>query len=441
MDLDGANHRLSVRAGVKSRITRAILSVTALLVIALGVPLALVVERFYQDRAVADLHRRAAETIAEIALPLDGTELARVAAEHDSPGLFAVFDLDGRRLFGSGPLIGDAPVLQALGGQVTAATGQRELVVASPITERSTETVAGVVRVAEPASAVDRRVWRAWLVIAAVIVLAIAAAAALARAQGRRLAEPVARLADTALGLGRGDFTSRSERSGIPEIDMVAVALDESATRLATLLARERSFSADVSHQLRTPLTGLRLRLELAAEASRDADHLRGALEDVGRLEETVEHLLALSRDRQPIGMPLEVDEVLGALAGRWDHRFAELGRTLRVERADHLSIVRASGMSITQVLDTLIDNGIRHGAGDVTVRSRSVAGGVALEVLDQGPGIEDERCEAVFDRRDRAGHGIGLSLARSITEAEGGRLLLVAARPPCFQLILSGAE
>lgn len=426
---------------MRRQITRAILAVAALLIIALGLPLAVVVQRSYQDRAVADLHRRAAETIVEIALPLDPAELSQVATEADSPGEFTVYDLQGTRLFGTGPIHGDAPVVRAIAGQLASASNQRELVLASPITNRSTEEVVGAVRVAEPSSVVDRQVQRAWLVIAAVIAVALASAAALARAQGRRLAEPIARLADKAVDLGRGDFTSRTGLSGIPEIDTVAAALDDSATRLAVLLARERSFSADVSHQLRTPLTGLRLRLEHAARSDQPTTHIEGALQEIGRLEDTVEHLLALSRDGHPIGTPLDVDDLLGALGSRWNQRFADTSRALRVEHSDRPVAVRASGVSMGQVLDVLVDNSLRHGAGDVTVRSRAAAGGLVLEVEDQGPGIAEERRSAVFDRHDGSDHGIGLALARSITEAEGGRLLLATARPPCFHIVLPAAD
>lgn len=426
---------------MKSQITRAILAVAALLIIGLGLPLAVVVQRFYQDGAVADLRRRAAETVVEIALPLDPAELAQVVTEADSPGAFTVYDIDGRRLFGTGPAQADATVVHALQGQFTLARGAGQVVLASPITDRSTEAVVGAIRVSESSRVVDGRVQRAWIVIAVVIVLALASAAALARSQGRRLAAPVARLAEKAVGLGRGDFTSRMDVSGIPEIDTVAAALDESTTRLAGLLARERSFSADVSHQLRTPLTGLRLRLERAAGSERPATHITGALDEIGRLEVTVEHLLALSRDRHPIGTPLDLQELLGSLTPRWKDRFADAGRDLRVEPGDQPAATRASAVSIGQVLDVLIDNGLRHGGGRVVVRSRAATGGLVLEVTDEGPGIAENRRSTVFDRHEGFDNGIGLALARSITEAEGGRLLLGMARPPCFQVILPAAD
>ncbi|MEO7428922.1 MAG: hypothetical protein ABIY48_06020, partial [Acidimicrobiales bacterium] len=170
---------------MKSQITRAIIAVAALLVIGLGLPLAIVVQRFYQDGAAADLQRRAAESLAEIALPLEPVGLARVASERDSPGEFTVYDTAGHLVFGAGPRQADSAVRQALSGRSVSAHDARELVVASPITDRSSETVVGAVRVSRSRGIVDREVERAWLVMAVAIALALAAATTIARAQAR----------------------------------------------------------------------------------------------------------------------------------------------------------------------------------------------------------------------------------------------------------------
>jgi signal transduction histidine kinase len=426
---------------VRSQITRAILAVAVLLVIGLGLPLAVVVQRFYQDGAVADLQRRAAETIVEISLPLAPDGLSGVAAEADSPGEFTVYDAEGHHVFGPGPVEADAPVQRAINGQSSSVRTDAELVLASPITDRSSETIVGAVRVTQARAVVDRQVRRAWLVMAMAVAVALAGATTLARRQARHLAAPVAGLAAHAVDLGRGDFTARIDPSGIPEVDTVAAALNDTAARLAELLARERAFSADVSHQLRTPLTGLRLRLERATDSERPRDHLGGALEEIGRLESTVEHLLALSRDRHPVGAPLAVDDLLDDIAPRWRERFIATGRELRVEHGEHMTAVRGSDLSLSQVLDVLIDNSLHHGAGAVTVRSRAAAGGLVLEVEDEGPGVAEDRLAAVFNRHEGHGHGIGLALARSLTESEGGRLLLASGRPPRFQVILPAAD
>lgn len=422
---------------MKAQISRAILAVAVLIMIGLGLPLAVVVQRFYQDAAVADLQRRAAETIVEIALPLDADELAQVGDEPDTPGAFTVYDARARRVYGVGPDHLSVVIQRALGGTTSSITSGSRLSLAAPITDRSSETIVGAVLITQPASVVDGQVHRAWLVMSVAVTIALMGAGVLARAQGRHLAAPVARLAEQALDLGRGNFGSRVEPSGIAEVNTVASALNDSAARLADLLARERAFSADVSHQLRTPLTGLRLQLERAATTQDSATDLVGALTEVGRLEETVNHLLALSRDRHPIGAPLAVPDLLSSVSDRWHERFAAAGRALHVESSGRSVSVRGSEVSIGQVLDVLIDNGLQHGTGSVMLRARPAAGGLVIEVSDDGPGVAVDRRDAVFQRHEGRDNGIGLALARSVTEAEGGRLLLATASPPCFQVIL----
>jgi signal transduction histidine kinase len=226
----------------------------------------------------------------------------------------------------------------------------------------------------------------------------------------------------------------------VPEVDTVAAALATSGERLASLVARERGFSAEVAHQLRTPLTGLRLRVERLAREDGASAELSAVLGEVARLEATVEHLLALARDRQPVASALDTAAVLDGLADRWDARVRSAGRRLVVDRGSVAGPVLGSFVSISQVLDVLVDNGLGHGRGDIRVRARSVAGGAVIEVSDSGPGIADGVDVFRGDASD-GGHGIGLGLARRIAEAEGGRLLLATARPPCFHLVLAGAD
>lgn len=425
---------------MRGRITRSILFVAGLVVLGLGVPLAVVVQRFYEDRAVVDLQRRAAEASAEISLPLEPANIARAAKETDAPGEFSVYDATGRRLYGSGPARGDDPVSRALGGAASSDHGHDELVVATAITERVTEGVVGAIRVAQPADVVAGQARRAWLLMAGLVAAAFAVAVAVAASQARRLSEPIARLAGQAVGLGRGDFAPRLGPSGVAEVDTVAAALGDSAARLAELLARERSFSADVAHQLRTPLAGLRLRLEHALRSDDRGHSVEGALAEVDRLEATVEHLLALARDAHQASGALAVADVLHAVDERWQSRFTHAHRALTVHDAEWLPAVHASDVSIGQVLDVLVDNALRHGRGTVGVRARPAAGGLVIEVDDEGAGIPDDRLAAVFDRHEGSGNGIGLALARTIIEAEGGRLLLVRGQPPCFHLILPAA-
>lgn len=422
---------------MRRAISRAILGVAILLVVGLGLPLAVVVDRFYVGEAESDLRRRAAEATIEITIPLDARSLAAVATEPDAPGEFSVYGPDGRRIHGGGPARADAPTRRALAGVTGTATVGRDLVVAVPITERNSEAVVGALRVVEDHRTIDGRVRRAWGVMAAAIVVALLGAGALARRQGGRLARPVVDLAEQADRLGRGTVPAAPEPTDIPEVDVVAASLAATGERVAAALSRERAFSADVSHQLRTPLTGLRLRLERAAAAD-ETGAVEEALVEVDRLRDTIDHLLALSRDRQPGPVELDVARVLAESGARWSGRYELAGRSLAVTVADALPVAAGSEVSVAQILDVLLDNSLRHGDGPTTVLARVAPGGVVVEVADTGPGIPDDRLAAVFTRHDGADHGIGLGLARRLAEADGGRLLLVSGTPPTFHLVLA---
>jgi len=315
-------------------------------------------------------------------------------------------------------------------------------VVAVPVADE--ERVVAVVRAASPAAAIDARVGRAWLAMAGLAAGAVAVAGLVARVLAGRLGRPVDALAVTAARLGEGDFSVRAGRSGVVEVDAVASTLDATAERLGQLLARERTFSADASHQLRTALAGLRLRLE-AARLLPEADQelaIADALVEADRLEDTIEQLLALARDAGVVRGRLAPGGVLQTLESSWRGRLAAAGRPLRLQLEGELPQVRASAAAVTQVLDVLVSNAAEHGSGTVTVRVRAAPGGLAVEVSDEGPGVAGDS-ERVFARRDgtAVGHGIGLALARSLAEAEGGRLLLQHSQPPTVFVLLLPAD
>jgi signal transduction histidine kinase len=248
-------------------------------------------------------------------------------------------------------------------------------------------------------------------------------------------------LSDAARRLGEGDFSVRSAPGGIPEIDAVGMALSRTATRLDDMLARERAFSADASHQLRTPLAGLRLRLE--AGLRRDDDDLRKAvtsgLDDADRLERTIGELLELARDtRRGDGGPLNVSALMAEVRRTWNERLSNAGRRLVIEADPRPPETAASTSAARQVLNVLLDNAVTHGAGTVTVRVRDATGALALDVLDEGAALTIPE-SVLFARGTNGmnGHGIGLALARRLAEAEGGRLALSCADPPTFTLLL----
>ena len=405
---------------MRNRIARTIIGVVALVIVVLGVPFAIVLQRFYESRATAELERSAAQAIAELALPLDPVEIAAAAQEPDAPPNFSVYDAAGDRLFGSGPARADD-------------RRRDELVVVSPITDRSSETIVGSVRVARPLSDIASEARRAWALMGLAAVAALILAWVVARREAARLVAPISELAAAAERLGSGEFDAPLAVSGVPELDTVAAALSMSGHRLAELVAREREFSANASHQLRTPLAGLQLSLERG--------DLAAAQVEVERLSVTVDHMLAVARDALPMPELIDLAPVVAASAARWNTAYRQAGRTLVATIDDRLPEVRARTGSIEQAIDVLLDNALRHGDGEARIAARSIHGGAAIQVDDDGPGVDPTRVESIFQRHEGIDTGIGLALARTLVEADGGRLLLIDPDAATFRIVLLAAR
>ncbi|MDC7123239.1 ATP-binding protein [Cellulomonas fimi] len=291
--------------------------------------------------------------------------------------------------------------------------------------------------------------WVSARVIALVVVAAVvafAAGIAMAIWQANRLAAPLVYLAASAEQLGSGQVRPRLEPSGVEEIDLVAAELARSADRMAGRLAAERQFASDASHQLRTPLTALSMRLEeimLATDDAQVREEARISLEQVERLVRVVDDLLTSSRRAQggtTEAVPLV--DVVHQQEEEWAPTFEAAGRRLVVE-VDPQTQVLATPGALAQVLATLIENSLKHGAGTTTVRSRTggPSGAVVVEVADEGAGVPDELAGRIFEREvtSGAGTGLGLALARDLASADGGRLELAQRRPAVFALFLSG--
>jgi len=234
----------------------------------------------------------------------------------------------------------------------------------------------------------------------------------------------------------------RTEAVGIAEIDSVNESLNRTATRLGDLVDRERAFSADASHQLRTPLTGLRLQLEAALDAP--GTDLRaaigGALTTTDQLQATIDEILALARQTPSVHDPVDVDEVLDSIRERWHSALAAKGKPLR------LAVIgaprpRVDATALNQMLDVLIDNADRHGAGAIGLTVRALDDAVAIDVSDEGAPLTADPA-ALFGKvsGNDAGHGFGLALARRLAESQGGRLGLSSPDPPTFTVLLPAA-
>jgi signal transduction histidine kinase len=262
--------------------------------------------------------------------------------------------------------------------------------------------------------------------------------------QARRLGSPLTDLAETAERLGSGDPRPRHRRYGVPELDRVADVLDRSAERIARMLTAERRLAADASHQLRTPLTALSMRLEEIIATAEDEDAVREeatiALGQVERLTDVVQRLLTNARDpRTGSAVVFDIDDVIKQQVEEWRPAYRSAGRAITATGGKRLRAVGTPG-AVAQVLATLIENGLMHGSGTVAISTRVTGTQVVVEVTDEGQGVPPELGARVFERTvsGRNSTGIGLAVARDLAEADGGRLELLQQRPPVFALFLA---
>ena len=307
----------------------------------------------------------------------------------------------------------------------------------SDLSESASVDGGGEVTLRRSAFLVDERVSNALTPIVVLGMLLVAVAAGLAYAAAVLLARPFRQLAGYAVELGRGRFDLGIPRYDVPEADTIGRALQQSAGQLHDLVRREREFASNVSHQLRTPITALRLELEdlsLWPETPKPvADELTRSLVQVDRLQATVTDLLDLARARR-IGGSEDVDlaRVVRETVERW--RPAAGTRDIALAVAGEVHAHQAPG-PVEQVLDVLVDNALRHGSGTVTLALLDENHHIDIRVSDQG---RDRPGDEVFHRNVGSvgqGLGIGLTVAAEIADALGGRLTLVDA--PCTTFLL----
>jgi signal transduction histidine kinase len=422
----------------KRIVTLAVVSAT-LATSLFAVPLAVAAARYFFIDQATRLERTADVAAVDVATDLVHARPPGDLGPHPQGTDVALYAADGRLVSGHGPKDADWLVRRSLAdNNVHSDSDLGELTVAVPIADQP--GAAYVVRAATSPRGVYPRIAVTWLGMIALEGIILTAIWQLARRQGRRLADPVETLAASAARLGDGDFTVRAGPSGIPEIDTAATALNRAAARIGNLVDRERAVTANASHQLRTPLAGLRLRLETALDTP-DADYktaTREAIAAADRLERTIDDLVTLARTQEHRTQRLDILALLNELRDAWQGSLAEAGRALRVTADPQLRPSRASAAAVRQILGVLVDNAVRHGKGQVTVHARDASNTLAIDVTDSGRTIDHTK---PFEQRAADGHGIGLPLARSLAEAEGGRLLLTSRAPTTFTLFLPAHE
>jgi signal transduction histidine kinase len=410
---------------VRRRLLFSTLAVAVTAVVLFGLPLALVLIRL-QNNAAHQLVQRDATTVARTlqnrlrsGLPPDPIDAADAA--HSLPDRYVTItgDRGPPVTFGSPPGTGD-------------------VITARAVTKNFTVTV-----VADD-SVASEGVTEALALTGTLALLAVSVAVGLAMFQARRLARPMQELAGAADRLGSGDARPLGRRYGVAELDRVAEGLDESAQRISDMLTAEREFAADASHQLRTPLTALSMRLEEMVAAADQPTVVReegaAALVQTERLAEVVSQLLG--RTRSPAGgsrKRVSIDDVVAQQVVEWDPAFRRKNRKLEVTGDKNLRAYGKPG-TLSQVIATLLDNALVHGAGTVTIRTSRTPNSVVIEVRDEGKGVPAELVPRVFERSvsgKPGGTGLGLALARSIAAADGGNVVLVRPRPAVFAVFL----
>ena len=438
---------------VRTRLVASFAYVLLVVIVALTVPLAIVL----RDRARSELKALTLTNAQTIGAVLNGDRLddepgARRRLTRDAEryaadvgGRVVILDADGTVLADSeGEDLGDnfatagrPEVVQALASRATSDVRRSEeeggdiAVGAAPILDEG--RLVGAVRISRGVRTVQENVSRATVAIAAVALGGLLAGMLLAVALARSLSRPLTRLADTALRFGDGDLTSRvGEIQGDEEIEELARSFDDMAERVERTVRAQREFVANASHQLRTPLTGIKLRLEGAIADTTDPrirGDLRAADQEVDRLAQIIERLLTMAA-RIEAGTVARADlsDAVDRAVARWRDRAAKASSTLDARGvADAWAV--ADRDDVDQVLDVLIDNALTYAPGPIEVSATADGDRVGLSVADHGPGIPVDEVSRVTERFYRGrgapagGSGLGLAIARELAERWGGGL------------------
>jgi len=406
---------------VRRRIVALTTAVAAVAVLVLGVPLVLVGRHQARTDARARVDREANAIAFALGATFDRGEpvtTATLAPFARSDRFVVVRDASG-----TVTRAGTRPTGRTVAAHVTTDGARITLLAdAHEVGDRSTEIA---------------------LAVAGFGLVAIATAAGTGWLLARRVTAPLDELADASARLGAGDFSVSLPRHSIRETDAVADALETSGARIDTLVQAERDFSANASHQLRSPLTALRMRLEELADhpdAATTRAEAEAALEQADRLDETITELLALAR-RGRIGDAVDLDRLVHDRVEVWLPAFTRAHRAIRIDTGPTPGPVevRAHAGGVGQALDAVIDNALRHGSGTVTITLTRRAVDVEVVVADEGPGLTPEVAATAFDRHvsQSGGTGVGLALARTLASADGGRVDVLPGAPTGFRLRL----
>jgi two-component system, OmpR family, sensor kinase len=438
---------------LRTRLLAAFAYVLVLVIVALEVPLVLNVSR----RVDAEVKGQAAAQAQLVAASASGRmddagDLQRLSEEaaQDLGGRVIVVDEAGQLVADSAELesgsYADRPEIRtalqdgrvAQGRRFSETLGESFLYTAVPVVEGGAHV--GAVRVTQNVEAIDRRIRRDVLGLIGIGVIALVLGLAFAWFLAGTLARPLQRLAAVARRVEAGDLEARAEPEGSTEHREVAHAFNDMTERLGQVLEAQREFVANASHQLRTPLTGLRLRLEAAAlKAGPElGPELEAAEQEVQRLAQLLTALLTLARegDRPTARATVSLRAAVEQAEERWAERARSSGHELATTCSSN-AVAGASEEDLAIVLDNLVENALNYSPGSVvTVECGRDGQEVYLAVLDEGPGLEPGEETRIFERftrgsggRGAPGTGLGLALVATLARRWGGTAT-IANRP-----------
>ncbi|CAB4770509.1 MAG: HAMP domain-containing protein [Actinobacteria bacterium] len=425
------------------RLVLSYLVITLFVLAVLEIPLGITFASSEEVRLFTDIERdaRVLATVYEDHLEHEGVVLGpEESLDYASRtgGRVVVVDRLGTSLLDTSPALelgrdfsSRPEIAQALNGGL--ATGSRpsetlqaELIyVAVPI--GSGGRVYGAIRISYPRSTLDDRVRNNWIRLAVLSVVAVGAVLIVGWMIARSVTRPVRALQLASARVADGKLSTRVDPDGPPELRLLAGAFNDMTERVESMVHREKAFSADASHQLRTPLTALRLRLE-AIEYSIDdtgrAD-LDAALRETERLSNIVDALLALARSAGGTAPLVDVD--LAAIARERVETWRPLAdeRSIRLDYQGPVTVPAvAMNGAVDQILDNLLSNALEVAPDGSSIRvvGAATTAAASLSVIDEGPGMTDDEIARAFDRFFTTnGTGLGLAIARQLAQASRG--------------------
>lgn len=349
------------------------------------------------------------------------SQLMELVADSDHSGLERAFNRPEIRKALLGKMASDVRMSNTLGSELR--------YVAAPIVKD--EQVVAAVRFSLPEDLVRNAVRRTSLVLLGFVFAVALIAAAIAWLLASSISAPVRALAEVAKHLPDDLELRADEKAGPQEVRSVAAALNDTARRLFELVKRTERVAADASHHLRTPLTGIRLRLEAIADTAGDSavvENAEHALAEVDRLNHQIDQVLALARSDAGSGERKQVDASAAVLSRIESFVPIAVARGVQVEHeVEPDMLVAATPGAVARIIDELLGNAQHYARSRIRVGLQRVEDGVLLSVEDDGRGVSSDELESIFGRFSRGsgavpgGTGLGLALVRETARACGG--------------------